>query len=140
MLPYLPNGFFVERAIVLTRYDAQVKHIIICGHTGCGGVMAALSQKKNGLVDLWLQNIRDVRAAHKVELAAITDPAKRVERLVELNVIAQVNSIKRNEMVAEAVEEWGLEVHGFIYDVGKGIVKLMECPPDVDAEIYALKG
>lgn len=102
--------------------------------------MAALSQKKHGLVDLWLQNIRDVRAAHKAELAAITDPAKRVERLVELNVIAQVNSIKRNEMVAEAVEEWGLEVHGFIYDVGKGTVKLMECPPDADAEIYALKG
>lgn len=102
--------------------------------------MAALSQKKHGLVDTWLQSIRDVRAAHKVELAAITDPAKRVERLVELNVIAQVNSVKRNEIVAEAITERGLEVHGFVYDVGKGAVKLMECPSDAHAEIYALKG
>lgn len=102
--------------------------------------MAALSQKKHGLVDAWLQNIRDVRATHKVELAAITDPAKRVERLVELNVIAQVNAVKRNESVAEAITERGLEVHGFVYDVGKGAVKLMECPNDANAEIYALKG
>lgn len=126
--------------MTLTRYQSQVKHVIVCGHTGCGGVMAALGQKKHGLVDAWLQNIRDVRAAHKAELAAIADPAKRVERLVELNVIAQVNSVKRNESVAEAISERGLEVHGFVYDVGKGAVKLMECPNDADAEIYALKG
>lgn len=126
--------------MALTLYDLQVKHIIVCGHTSCGGVIASLGQNRHGIVDAWLQNIRDVRAAHKAELAAIADPIKRIERLVELNVIAQVNAVRRNDNVAEAIEERGLQVHGFIYDVGKGSVKLVELSKDADAEIYALKG
>lgn len=101
--------------------------------------MAALGQTKHGLIDHWLQNLRDVRAAHKDELAAITDPARRVERLVELNVIAQVNSVKRNDTVAEAIRERSLEVHGFIYDVAQGLCGILEVPNDPGADIYALK-
>lgn len=129
----------MRNATALTSYDSQVKHVIVCGHSCCGGVQASLEQKSHGLVDLWLQNVRDVRAAHRDELKAITDKAQRVQRLVELNVIAQVNAVRRNLIVAEAIEERELEIHGFVHDVGKGTVKILELPKDPHADIYALR-
>jgi len=155
LLDLLPGEVFVHRNIAnlvptgdlsslsVIQYAVkvlQVKHIIVCGHTACGGVTAALTQNKHGLVDAWLQNIRDVRAAHKVELSKIADTAKRIERLVELNVIAQVNAVRRNENVADAIEERGLQVHGFVYDVGTGLAKVLDLPNDPHTDIYALKG
>lgn len=80
-----------------------------------------------------------MRAAHRDELKAITDKAQRVQRLVELNVIAQVNAVRRNLIVAEAIEERELEIHGFVHDVGKGTVKILELPKDPHADIYALR-
>jgi len=137
----VPTGDLSSLSVIQYAVEVlQVKHIIVCGHTSCGGVTAALSQNKYGLVDTWLQNIRDVRAAHKEELSEIKNLADRVERLVELNVIAQVNAVRRNQNVVEAISERGLEVHGFIYDVGKGLVKQLDLPNDAHADIYALKG
>jgi carbonic anhydrase len=101
--------------------------------------MAALGNKKLGLIDHWLQSLRDVRAAHKAELAAITDEVKRVERLVELNVIAQVNKLKRLANVQEAIRDRGLEVHGFVYDVASGLADTIEVPKDSEEEAYELR-
>lgn len=116
----------------------EVKHIIVCGHYGCGGVLAAMGNTKLGLIDNWLKHIRDVRARHREELELIKDPAKKAKRLVELNVVAQVHSVKRNSNVLEAMKRRGLKVHGFVYDVGTGHVNLMDIPKDPDAEVYGV--
>ncbi|KAL7271673.1 hypothetical protein RUND412_005549 [Rhizina undulata] len=154
ILDLLPGEVFVHRNIanVLPYNDLsslsviqyavemlQVKHIIVCGHYGCGGVNAALKNTKLGLIDNWLKNIRDVRAAHKDELNAITNPEKRAARLVELNVIAQVHSVKRNDNVLEAIRNRGLEVHGLVYDVGSGMCELLEIPKDLEEDVYDIK-
>lgn len=98
--------------------------------------MASLGDKKHGIVDHWLQHLRDVRAANKAELAAISDPAKRVERLVELNVIAQVNNLKRHANIQEAIRDRGLQVHGFVYDVSNGLCEVLEVPKDPEEAEY----
>ncbi|KAI5801621.1 carbonic anhydrase [Peziza echinospora] len=154
VLDLLPGEVFVHRNIAnVLPYDdlsslsviqyavevLQVKHIIVCGHYGCGGVMAALGNKKLGLIDNWLRHIRDVRAKHKDELAAISDPQKRCNRLVELNCIAQVHGVNRLANVQEAIADRGLKVHGLIYDVGTGYAHLLEVPSDPNGDVYGVK-
>jgi len=154
VLDLLPGEVFVHRNIAnVLPYDdlsslsviqyavevLKVKHIIVCGHYGCGGVMAALGNKKLGLIDNWLRHIRDVRAKHKAELNAITDPQKRCSRLVELNVVAQVHHVKRLANVQEAIQERGVQVHGLVYDVGTGYAQILDVPRDPDAEAYGVK-
>lgn len=154
LLDLLPGEVFVHRNIAnvlpygdlsslsVIQYAVEhlkVKHIIVCGHHGCGGVMAALQDKKLGLLDSWISNIRDVRAKHKAELDAIDDIQKRWNRLVELNVIAQVHHLKRMEIVQEAVEERGVQVYGLVYGVGTGHAELLEIPRDPDAESHGIK-
>lgn len=154
ILDLLPGEVFVHRNIanVLPSDDLsslsviqyavevlKVKHIIVCGHYGCGGVMAALGNKKLGLIDNWLRYIRDVRAKHREELNAISEPQKRCNRLVELNVIAQVHHVLRLANVQEAIEERGVQVHGFVYDVGTGYAEVLDVPSDPDAEAYGIK-
>lgn len=80
-----------------------------------------------------------MRAKHREELNAITDPQKRCSRLVELNVIAQVHHINRLANVQEAIEERGVQVHGLVYDVGTGYAEILEIPRDPDAEAYGIK-
>ncbi|KAF8430202.1 carbonic anhydrase [Tirmania nivea] len=153
VLDLLPGEVFVHRNIanVLPANDLsslsvlqyaievlEVKHIIVCGHYGCGGILAAMGNTRMGLIDNWLKHIRDVRARHRRELEAIKDPVQRAKRLVELNVVAQVHSVKRNSNVLEAMKKRGLQVHGFVYDVGTGHVNLMDIPKDPDAEVYGV--
>lgn len=153
VLDLLPGEVFVHRNIAnVLPYDdlsslaviqygvemLKVKHIIICGHTACGGVNAAMSNRRLGLIDHWLRHIRDVRAQHLEELEAIEDPKDRAKRLVELNIIAQVHSVKRMPNVQEAMAERGLEVHGVLYDVACGHAHVMDIPEDPAAEVYAL--
>ena len=80
----------------------QVKHIIVCGHYGCGGVRAAMSQKTFGLVDKWLRHIKDVYNRNAYELNGIADEDKRADRLTELNVIAKVNNIAETKIIQKA--------------------------------------
>lgn len=100
----------------------HVKHIIICGHYGCGGIVAAMSNKDNGFVNNWLRNIKDVYEKHKNELESITDLKKRENRLVELNVIEQVHNLSKTLVVQQAWNKRELQVHGWVYGFNNGLI------------------
>ena len=101
----------------------KVKHIIVVGHYGCGGIAAAVSGKRLGLVDHWLHPIREVSEEHHAELTAIADEKKRLDRLCELNVLRQVKNVASDLFVQDA---WArgqkLCVHGWVYSLKTGIV------------------
>ncbi|MDP4619329.1 MAG: carbonate dehydratase [Sediminibacterium sp.] len=102
----------------------KVKHIIVCGHYGCGGVLAAMENKQLGLIDNWLRHIKDVYRLHFKELDAISNKKDRSDRLVELNVIEQVQDLGKTSIVQNAWKrEQPLHLHGWVYDVKDGIIK-----------------
>ena len=102
----------------------KVKHIIVCGHYGCGGVLAAMENKQFGLIDNWLRHIKDVYRLHFKELDAIENNKDRSDRLVELNVIEQVQDLGKTSIVQNAWKrEQPLHIHGWVYDVKDGIIK-----------------
>ncbi len=105
----------------------QVKHIIVCGHYGCGGVIAADSGLAlSGPVDRWLDNVREVRKRHAQELDTLSG-ADRVTRLCELNVLAQLESVSQIEYVRAARERSpALQLHAWIYDIHDGIIKQLK--------------
>ena len=102
----------------------QVKHIIVCGHYGCGGVQAAMTNKHIGLIDNWIRHIKDVYRLHRPELDAIADETSRFDRFVELNVFEQVLDLGKTSIV-QAAWERGQEVHvhGWVYDIHDGIIR-----------------
>ena len=135
----LPGDIFVHRNIAnmvihsdmnmlsVLSYAVEVlkvKHIIVCGHYGCGGVLAAMENKQFGLIDNWLRHIKDVYRLHFKELDAITNTKDRADRLVELNVIEQVQDLGKTSIVQNAWKrEQPLHIHGWVYDVKDGIIK-----------------
>jgi carbonic anhydrase len=105
----------------------KVKHVIVTGHYGCGGVIAAMSNKEFGLIDNWLRHIKDVYRIHADELIAIEDDQKRVDRLVELNVIENVYNLCKTTIVQNAwAKGQELAVHGWVYSIETGIINDME--------------
>ncbi len=102
----------------------KVRHIIVCGHYGCGGVKAAMGNFNNGLVDNWIRHIKDVYRLHKAELDAISDDETKFNRFVELNVVEQVYDLAKTNIVQNA---WNnnqtLHIHGWVYGIGSGVVK-----------------
>lgn len=101
----------------------KVKHIIVCGHYGCGGVIAAMGNKQYGLIDNWLRHIKDVYRYHHIELDAITDEAERTRRFVELNVIEQVHDLGKTSIVQNAWnKQQPVHIHGWVYDINDGII------------------
>jgi len=101
-----------------------VKHAIVCGHYGCGGIKAALRNDHLGLIDNWLRNIKDVYRLHQVELDAITDLKARENRFTELNVIESVFNICKTSTVQGAWQKGQpLHVHGWVYDVSNGLIQ-----------------
>lgn len=102
----------------------DVKHIIVCGHYGCGGVKAAMQSKNLGILNPWLRNIRDVYRIHKDELKSIKDEQARYDRLVELNVQEQCINIIKIANVQEAyIEKKYPVVHGWVFDLHTGRIK-----------------
>jgi carbonic anhydrase len=102
----------------------KVKHIMVVGHYGCGGVAAAVDGKRRGLVDHWLHPIREVAEAHRDELEAIADPRARLDRLCELNVLRQVKNVASDVFVQEAwARGQSLHVHGCIYALANGLLR-----------------
>jgi len=121
----------------------KVKHVIVCGHYGCGGVIAAMGNKKYGLIDNWLRHIKDVYRIHFKELDAIKNEEERVRRFVELNVIEQVFDLGKTSIVQNA---WSngqeLHLHGWVYGIDDGVVKDLNvtftCPKDLHS-VYHLE-
>ncbi|HEY7840517.1 MAG TPA: carbonate dehydratase [Gammaproteobacteria bacterium] len=102
----------------------KVKHIIVCGHYGCGGVLAAHDQLKLGLVDNWLRHVQDVAQKHAKALAFAAGRDTRLARLCELNVIEQVVNVTHTTVVQDAWQRGqGLTVHGWIYGIRDGLIR-----------------
>ena len=101
----------------------KVKHIIVCGHYGCGGVMAAMKNQQFGLIDNWLRHIKDVYRFHNKELDAIQDETLRARRFVELNVQEQVHDLGKTSIVQNAWKrDQPLHLHGWAYDIHDGLI------------------
>lgn len=102
----------------------HVAHVIVCGHYGCGGVKAAMTDQQFGLIDNWIRHIKDVYRLHRDELDAIKDVEHRENRLIELNVIEQVNDLTQTSIIQNA---WTTRespfVHGWVYDIRNGLIK-----------------
>ena len=102
----------------------KVKHVIVCGHYGCGGVWAALQNARLGLIDNWLRHLQDVRVKHEGYLAGIADDDTRCDRLCELNVIEQVANICLTTVVQDAwARGQGVAVHSWIYGLNDGLLR-----------------
>lgn len=114
----------------------KVKHIIVCGHYGCGGVKAAMSHHNMGIINKWLRNIKDVYRIHEAELVKIQDEEERLNRLVELNVQEQVLNLAKTSIVQKA---WKYDhrphIHGWVYSLSNGILKpVYDIPPGTTLE------
>lgn len=135
----LPGELFVHRnvanAVIHTDLNClsviqyavealRVKHIIVCGHYGCGGVQAAGESQKLGLIDNWLRHVKTVHQKHDAELKAIEDKTQRWDRACELNVIEQTHNVCESTIVQSA---WDcgqeLSVHGWIYSIKDGLLR-----------------
>lgn len=102
----------------------KVKHIIVCGHYGCGGVKAAMGSDAIGLIDNWIRHIKDVYRFHHKELNKIEDESVRFNRFVELNVVEQVHDLAKTSIVQNAWRNMqDLSIHGWVYGVGSGVIK-----------------
>jgi carbonic anhydrase len=102
----------------------KVEHVIVCGHYGCGGVAAAMTNKSYGIINKWLRNIKDVYRLHQEEVDAIEDETERIDRMVELNVQEQVLDLVKTSVIQRA---WNRRqaphLHGWVYRLHDGILK-----------------
>ncbi|MBT8142829.1 MAG: carbonic anhydrase [Gammaproteobacteria bacterium] len=160
MMGATPGEVFVHRNIanVISNSDLsamsvieyavkylKVKHIVVCGHYGCGGVQAAMQPLDMGVLNPWLRNIRDVYRLHHDELDAMTDESDRYQRLVELNVEEQAFNVIKTAVVQNAYLQSGYpQVHGWIFDVSTGLLKDLDidflAKLDSVREVYDLGG
>jgi carbonic anhydrase len=102
----------------------KVKHVIVCGHYGCGGVKAAMGNQDLGLINKWLRNIKEVYDKHNYELKNVSDETQRFDRLVELNVEEQVKNLSKTSIVQRAWANRDLpHLHGWVFDMRTGIIK-----------------
>jgi carbonic anhydrase len=134
-----PGGMFVHRNVAnlvnhtdmnclsVMQYAVEalkVKHIIVCGHYGCGGVKAALDDTRFGLIDNWLRHIQDIMHKYRSDLESISDYDGRLDKLCEFNVIEQVVSVGETTIVQDAWQRGQkVEVHGWIYTIADGIYR-----------------
>jgi carbonic anhydrase len=134
----IPGDIFVHRnvanLVVHTDFNClsvlqyavdvlKVKHVIICGHYGCGGIDAALQDQQLGLIDNWLGHIRDIAYKHRAQLSVLNEQDK-CARLCELNVLEQADNVKRSSIVKEALKRGQpLQVHSWIYSLRNGRLK-----------------
>jgi carbonic anhydrase len=122
----------------------NIKHVVVCGHYGCGGVKAAMSNTDlNQVLNMWLRNIKDVYRIHRKELEAITDDDKRLNKMVELNVREQVFNLAKTAIIQKS---WNSEhrpdLHGWVYDLRDGIIEPiieMKAGTDIDP-LYEYEG
>lgn len=139
LIGLLPGEVFVHRnvanMVIHTDFNClsvmeyavehlKVKHVIVCGHYGCGGVQAAMEDSTHGIINNWLRHLRDIYITHADTLDNILDPSEKFDRLCELNIVEQVKNVCRTTIVKEA---WNrgqdLTVHGLIYNIGNGLLQ-----------------
>ncbi|HLD54133.1 MAG TPA: carbonic anhydrase [Sediminibacterium sp.] len=102
----------------------KVKHIIVCGHYGCGGVKAAMTNHNFGIINKWIRNIKDVHRFHREEIDAISDENTQLNRMIELNVQEQVLNLAKTSIIQKSWKErQGPDLHGWVYDLHDGLVK-----------------
>jgi len=139
----MPGSIFVQRNIanMVVNTDTnllsvvyyavkalKVKHIIVCGHYGCGGVKAAMSNERLGFIDNWLVNIKNVYKMHSKDLDAIQDENQRFDRFVEFNVIEQVQNLAKVSFIQEDWDNGEFPyIHGWVYSLKDGLVKDLNC-------------
>ncbi len=117
----------------------KVRHVIVCGHYGCGGVMAAMRHESYGLIDNWLRNIKDIYTRHAEELDAIEDEVARCDRLCELNVLHQVANVCYTTIVQGTWQrKQPLAVHGWIYGLKDGLLRDLDFTVESEDEILPL--
>lgn len=128
----VPNNDINSTSVVQYAVEhLKVKHIIVCGHYGCGGVNAALANKDLGELNMWVRNIDDVYRLHQSELDALTDKTARFRRLVELNVEEQCLNIMKFSFVQRARQQGEYpRIHGWVYDIANGTVVDMKVDMD----------
>lgn len=119
----------------------KVKHIIVCGHYGCGGVKAAMTRHSYGIINKWLRNIKDVYRFHQDEIDALQTEDERLNRLIELNIKEQVLNLAKTSIVQTAWKKDNYpHLHGWVYDLHDGIINpLLDIPPNTpfDHPIYS---
>ena len=114
----------------------KVRHVLVVGHYGCGGVHAAIEEHRHGLIDHWLHPIRETADEHRVELAALAPGRPREDRLTELNVIRQVRNVASDIFVRDAwAAGQALSVHGWVYALKDGLVRDLDVTVSTPAEL-----
>jgi len=150
----LPGELFVHRnvanVVVHTDFNClsvmqyavdvlKVKHIIVCGHYGCGGVQAAMNNLRFGLIDNWLRHVQDVMQKREAQLSGIEGEAARLDRLCELNVVEQVLNVGQTTIVQNAWERGQeLAVHGWVYGLHDGILRDLDIYISSQEELLAI--
>jgi len=105
-------------------HHLKVKHVIVCGHYGCGGVKASMTQHNFGIINKWLRNIKDVYRYHRDEIDSIKDEESRVNRMVELNVQEQVMNLAKTSIIQKAWKQNQFpHLHGWVYGLKDGLIK-----------------
>ena len=154
----MPGSIFVQRNIanLVVHTDSnllsvvfyavtqlKVKHIIVCGHYGCGGLKAAMSNETFGFLDNWLITLKSIYERYRAELDSIEDEKQRLDRFAELNVMEQVRNMARISFIQESWESGsGPIIHGWVYSVSDGIIKDLDVSLNSTAsldEIYRYK-
>ena len=132
------NDFNLMSVLQYAVEVLHVQHIIVCGHYGCGGVIASMSNKDFGLVNKWLHNIKEVYFTHHQELDAMKNEEQRGRRLVELNVQEQVRNLAETSIVQKAWNKRELSVHGWVFDMGTGLIKDLDVMLDDQASLHPI--
>lgn len=151
----MPGEIFVHRNIAnlvvhtdinclsVIQYAVEVlkiKHIIVCGHYGCGGVRAALEKNSHGLIDNWLRNLQDIAAVKARELNALRSDEERVDRLCELNIVKQILNICDTTIVRDAWKrKQAVTIHGWIYSIRDGLLHDLGVCPSSKSEADKIK-
>lgn len=105
----------------------KVKHVIVCGHYGCGGIQTAMTNKQVGIIDNWIRHIKDVYRFHKNELDGIKNEQNRFDRFVELNVFEQVYDLAKTSIIQNAwAKKQDIHLHGWVYGINNGVIKDLE--------------
>ncbi|MBS1950016.1 MAG: Carbonic anhydrase, beta class [Cytophagales bacterium] len=121
----------------------EVKHVILCGHYGCGGIRAAMDNKQYGIIDNWIRHIKDVHLLYTDELKKFKDERERERALVEYNVVEQVFNLSQTSIIQNSWQKRGGPwIHGWVYDVGDGLIKDLKVSMKENTnlpDIYKLK-